>query len=164
MEVQIIFVHILLHMRVQYCYYYIQQSEKQLTRTTLFQQPKATSYTTFTEACAALTSPAILILTPLYHKYRQTSKSSPTRAKRLASKYSDRPRSLFDAHSPQQPSVSPASLAPEPYFTMHASYLIICPRFTLGVAAVTEKNGGQTDGRTHAHTHTHTHTHAEYPL
>ena len=85
-----------------------------------------------------------------------------TRAKHLASKYSNRPRSLFDAHSPQQPSVSPASLAfsaPESYFTMHASYLIICPRFTLRVAAVTEKNGGQTDaGRTHAHTHTHTHT------
>ena len=83
-----------------------------------------------------------------------------TRAKHLASKYSNRPRSLFDAHSPQQPSVSPASLAfsaPESYFTMHASYLIICPRFTLRVAAVTEKNGGQTDaGRTHAHTHTHT--------
>ena len=44
---------------------------------------------------------------------------------------------------------------------MHASYLIICPRFTLRVAAVTEKNGGQTDGRTHAHTHTHTHTHTQ---
>ena len=51
----------------------LQQSEKQLTLTTLFQQPMATSYTTFTGACAALTSPAILILTPLYHNYRQTS-------------------------------------------------------------------------------------------
>ena len=81
----------------------------------------------------------------------------------LTSKYGDRPRPLFDAHSPRQPSVSPASpafSAPESYFPVHASYLIICPRFTLGVAAVTEKNGGQTDaGRTHAHTHTHTHTH-----
>ena len=28
---------------------------------------------------------------------------------------------------------------------MHAYYLIICPRFTLRVAVVTEKNGGQTD-------------------
>ena len=81
-----------------------------------------------------------------------------TRAKHLASKYSDRPRSLFDAHSPRQPSVSPASpafSAPESYFTMHASYLIICPRFTLGVAAVTEKNGG--------HTHTHRQTDCNNP-
>ena len=84
-----------------------------------------------------------------------------TRAKHLASKCSDRPLSLFDAHSPRQPSVSPASpafSAPESYFTMHAPYLIICPRFTLGVAAVTEKNGGQTDGRKDTRTHTHTHT------
>ena len=160
MEVQIIFVHILLHMLVQYCYYYIQQSEKQLTLTTLFQQPMSTSYTTFTGACAAFTSPAISIL---LHCTINTGNQQifSTRAKRLASKYSDRPRSLFDAHSPRQPSVSPASpafSAPESYFTMHASYLIICPRFTLGVAAVTEKNCGQTDGRTHTHTHTHTQT------
>ena len=92
--------------------------------------------------------------TPLYHKYRQTSKSYPH------TQSVDLPRSLFDAHSPRQPSASPASpafSAPESYFTMHASYLIICPRFTLGVAAVTEKNGGQTEGHTHTHTHTHTH-------
>ena len=83
------------------------------------------------------------------HKYRQTSKSSPH------TQSVDLPRSLFDAHSPRQPSASPASpafSAPESYFTMHASYLIICPRFTLGVAAVTEKNGGQTEGHTHTHT------------
>ena len=100
--------------------------------------------------------------TQLYHQYRQTTKSSPDAQSII---YSDRPGSLFDVHSHRQLSVSPASpafSAPESYFTMHASYLIICPRFTLGVAAVTEKNGGQereTDGRTHAHTHTHTHTH-----
>ena len=43
-------------------------------------------------------------------------------------KYSDHPWPLFDAHSPQQPSVSsasPAFSAPDSYFTMHASYLII---------------------------------------
>ena len=104
--------------------------------------------------------------TPLYHKTGKPANLIHTR-KRLASKYSDRPRSLFDAHSPRQPSVSPASpafSAPESYFTMHASYLIIYPRFTLRVAAVTEKNGGQTDGRTHAHTHTHTHDCNNPPL
>ena len=36
---------------------------------------------------------------------------------------------------------------------MHASYLIISPRFTLRVVAVTEKNGRQTDGHMHTHTH-----------
>ena len=34
-----------------------------------------------------------------------------TRAKHPASKYSDHPRSLFDTHSPRQPSITPASLA-----------------------------------------------------
>ena len=134
----------------------LQQSEKQLTLTTLFQQPMATSYTTFTGACAAFTSPAISIL---LHCTINTGKPANLLHTHKASGIYDRPRSLFDAHSPRQPSVSPASpafSAPESYFTMHASYLIICPRFTLGVAAVTEKNGGQTDGRTHAHTHTHT--------
>ena len=114
----------------------------------LCQQPTATSYTTSV-------TPSLNGLTGAY---RQTTKSSPDAQSII---YSDRPGSLFDAHSPRQPSVSPASpafSAPESYFTMHASYLIICLRFTLGVAAVTEKNGGQTDGRTHAHTHTHTHT------
>ena len=83
-----------------------------------------------------------------YHQYAQSIQ------------HRDRSRSLIDAHSPRQPPVSPASpafSAPESYITMHASYLIICPRFTLRVAAVTEKNGGQTDGQTHTHTHTQTH-------
>ena len=115
--------------------------------------PSLNGFTGACWACAALTSPAIsILLNCTIHIGRP--------AKHLASKYSDR---SFDAHSPRQPSVSPASLAfsaPESYFTMHASYLIIiCPRFTLGVAAVTEKNGGQMDGRTHARTHTHTRTH-----
>ena len=86
--------------------------------------------------------------TQLYHKYAQSL------AQRSFA------RSVIDAHSPRQPPVSPTSLAfsaPESYFTMHASYLIICSRFTHRVAVVTEKNGGQTDGQTQTHTHTHTH-------
>ena len=82
-----------------------------------------------------------------------------THAKHLAYKYSDRPWSLFDAHSPRQPSVStasPAFSAPESYFPVHASYLIICPRFTLRVAAVTENNGGQTHRRKDTRTHRQT--------
>ena len=73
-----------------------------------------------------------------------------TRAKHLASKYSDRPRSLFDAHSPRQPSVSPASLAfsAQESFTMHVSYLIICPRLTLRVAVVNRRTDGHADTQT----------------
>ena len=81
--------------------------------------------------------------------------------------------SLFDAHSPRQPSVSPASpafSAPESYFTMHASYLIICapelprlPRKTVD-RRTDGQTDGRTDGRTHGHTHTHTHTHAAITL
>ena len=64
--------------------------------------------------------------------------------------------SLFDTHSPRQPSVSPASpafSAPESYFTMHVhvsrSELSRLPRKTVD---------RRTDGHTDTHTHTHTHT------
>ena len=39
--------------------------------------------------------------------------------------------------------------------------LLLDNMFTLRVAAVTEKNGGQPDGHTHTHTHTYTHTHSD---
>ena len=41
---------------------------------------------------------------------------------------------------------------------MHASYLIICPRFMLELPWMQRKTvDRRTDGRTHAHMHTHTH-------
>ena len=120
----------------------------------------ATSYTTFTGACAALTSPAILIL---LHCTINTGKPANLLHTRKESSI-DRPRSLFDAHSPRQPSVSPASpafSAPESYFTMHASYLIIMSTFhARSCRGYREKRwtDGQKDTRTYTHTHAHTHT------
>ena len=99
----------------------------------------------------------------LNHRYRQTSKSGPhAQSIYIASKYSDRPRSLFDAHSPRQPSVSPASpafSAPESYFPVHASYLIIIIVSRSELPRLPRKTvDRRKDTRTHAHTHTHTHT------
>ena len=120
--------------------------------------PSLNGFTGACGACAALTSPAISIL---LNCTINTGRPANLLHTRKASKHSDRPQSLFDAHSPRQPSVSPASpafSAPESYFPVHGSYLVICPRFTLRVAAVTEKNGGQTNGRKDTRTHTHTQT------
>ena len=102
---------------------------------------------------AALTSPAISIL--LNCTINTGRPANVLHTRKASSTVSNRPRSLFDAHSPRQPSVSPASPAfftPESYFTMHATYLVMRQCFTLTVAAVSEKNGGRTEGHTLTHT------------
>ena len=141
MEVQIIFVHILLHIRVQYCYYYSKVKSNWPLPLYFSSQWLLATLPSLGRVLLSLhrQSWSLLHCTIITGKLLHTRKAIV--------------RDLYLTHT----HLAPASLAfsaPESYFTMHASYLIICPRFTLGVAAVTEKNGGQTDGRTHAHTHT----------
>ena len=108
----------------------------------------------------ALTSPTILLLLNCTINTGRQANQSSTSAKHLSTAIV---RDLYLTHTHlgsrpfhQLPRPSPLQNPCLP--CMHA-YLIICPRFTLRVAAVTEKNGGETDGHTHAHARTHTHTH-----
>ena len=96
----------------------------------------------------------------LNHQYRETSKYSP-HAQSIQHLSTAIVRDLYLTHT---------HLGSRPFhqllrskFTMHASYLTICSRFTLIVAAFTEKNGGQTDGRTDTRTHTHRQTNCNNP-
>ena len=86
-----------------------------------------------------------------------------TRAKHLASKYSDRLRSLFDAHSPRQPSVSPASpgLLRSRILFYHACLLLHNNYVHVSHSELPRLPRKTVDRRTEGHTHAHTHTHRQ---
>ena len=116
------------------------------------------SYTTsslngFTGACAALASPAISIL--LNFTINTGRRANLLHMRKASS--SDRPRSLFDAHSHQQPSVSPASpgLLRSRILFYHA-----CPLLdnmsTFHAQSCRGRGYRWTDGHTHTYTRTHT--------
>ena len=69
-----------------------------------------------------------------------------TRAKHLASKYSDRQGSLLDAHSPRQTSVP----RPSPPQNLYHACLLLDNMSMFH--ARSKKNGGWTDEHTHTHT------------